>query len=235
MAEKKVSRKELLKEPDEFLTASSRAVQFVRENPRTAAIGCAILVAVVVASVAVYSYLRYRQSTSHELFERAYRNYRTVVLAQNQPSDKQLDVLFKQFDAIQSAYPSELAGERALLYSGHVLYMKKDYKGALDRYTRMKSTELVAEGLGGLVMYNIAMTRLALNEYEAAKNLFDQLSKDKDSPYRRDASASIGAIYEAMGKKKEAAQAYRQYLKMFPKAPDAPYVRARMAALAAPE
>jgi predicted negative regulator of RcsB-dependent stress response len=235
VAEKKVSRKELLKEPDEFLTASNKVVQFVRKNPRTAAIGCAILFAALLAGVAVYSYRRQRQWTSHELFEKAYRNYRTVVLAKNPASDKQVDELFKQFNAIVSAYPSELAGERALLYSGHVLYMKKNYKGALDRYTRMKSTQLVAEGLGGLVMYNIAMTRLALNEYEAAKNLFDQLSKDKDSPYRRDASASIGAIYEAMGKKKEAAQAYRQYLKMFPKAPDAPYVRARMAALAAPE
>jgi predicted negative regulator of RcsB-dependent stress response len=235
VAEKKVSRKELLKEPDEFLTASNKVVQFVRKNPRTAVIGCVILFAALLAGVAVYSYRRQRQWTSHELFEKAYRNYRTVVLAKNPASGKQLDELFKQFNAIASAYPSELAGERALLYSGHVLYMKKDYKGALDRYTRMKSTQLVTEGLGGLVMYNIAMTRLALNEYEAAKNLFDQLSKDKDSPYRRDASASIGTIYEAMGKKKEAAQAYRQYLKMFPKAPDAPYVRARMAALAARE
>jgi predicted negative regulator of RcsB-dependent stress response len=235
VAEKKISRKELLKEPDEFLTASSQAVEFARKNPRTVVIGCVVVVAVLVAGVAFYSHRQYRRTTSHELFMNAYRNYKTVVLSRNQASEKQLDELLREFNAILSEFPSEPAGERALLYTGHVLYMKKDYKGALDRYMRMKSTDLVENGLGGLVMYNVAMTRLALKEYEAAKNLFDQLSKDEDSPYRRDAGASIGAIYEAMGKKKEAAQAYRQYLKMFPKAPDAPYIRARMTALAASE
>jgi outer membrane protein assembly factor BamD (BamD/ComL family) len=119
----------------------------------------------------------------------------------------------------------------ALLYSGHVLYQKKDFKGAIERYERMKGTNIVKNGLGSLVMYHMAMTRLAMNEYEAAKLLFDQLAKETSSPYRREACASIAAIYEAQGKKKEAVQAYRQYLKMFPKAPDAPYVRARMATL----
>ena len=119
----------------------------------------------------------------------------------------------------------------ALLYSAHVLYKMKDYKGALDRYSRMKATSLVENGLAGLVMYHLAMTRLAMTDYEAAKSLFDRLSKDPESPYRREACASIGAIYEAQDKKKEAVQAYRQYLKMFPQAPDAAYIRARMAAL----
>jgi len=38
-----------------------------------------------------------------------------------------------------------------------------------------------------------------------------------------------------MGKNKEAVQAYRQYLKMFPQAPDAPFVRTRIADLSTPE
>ena len=109
--------------------------------------------------------------------------------------------------------------------------MKKDYRGALDRYTRMKTTGLVEKGLGSLVLYHIAMTRQALKEYEGALSLFDQLSKDTNSPYRREAVASIAGIYEAMGKTKEAAQTYRQYLKMFPEAPDAPYIKARIADL----
>jgi regulator of sirC expression with transglutaminase-like and TPR domain len=44
----------------------------------------------------------------------------------------------------------------------------------------------------------------------------------------------MAGIYEAMGKTKEAAQTYRQYLKMFPEAPDAPYIKARIADLSSP-
>jgi regulator of sirC expression with transglutaminase-like and TPR domain len=35
-----------------------------------------------------------------------------------------------------------------------------------------------------------------------------------------------------MGKNKEAVQAYRQYLKMFPEAPDAAYVKGRISEIA---
>ena len=35
MAKKRVSRKQLLKEPDEFLTFSAQALQFARENQKS--------------------------------------------------------------------------------------------------------------------------------------------------------------------------------------------------------
>ena len=105
------------------------------------------------------------------------------------------------------------------MYSAHVLYAKKDFKGALERYQKMKSTRLVEKGLGSMVLYHMAMTSLALNDFDKAVLFFDQLSKDTKSPYQRQALSSIADIYEAMGKNKEAVQAYRQYLKMFPQAP----------------
>ena len=72
---------------------------------------------------------------------------------------------------------------------------------------------------------------MALDDYEQAVLIFDQLSKDTNSPYRREAYASIARIYELMNKNKEAVQAYRQYLKIFPEAPDAAFVKSRIADL----
>jgi tetratricopeptide (TPR) repeat protein len=184
--------------------------------------------------VVLYTYQEQRKDRGHELFERAYRNYQRVVLSQKPSTKKQLEQLFKEFNGIAKEYGSLLPGEMALLYSGHVLYKMKDYKGALERYNKVKSTKLARSGLGSMLMYHVAMTYLALKDYDQAKLLFEQLCKNTDSPYLREAYASIAAIYEATNKKKEAVQAYRQYLKMFPKAPDAAYVRARIADLTSP-
>ena len=74
---------------------------------------------------------------------------------------------------------------------------------------------------------------MALKDYEKAINLFEQLTRDINSPYRREAYSSIARIYEMMDKKKEAAQAYKQYLKVFPEAPDADFVKAKIAQLSA--
>jgi predicted negative regulator of RcsB-dependent stress response len=231
LVEKKISRRDLLQEPDEFITASGALVKFARERPRVIALGCALIFAAAIAATGLYTYWNHRISASNEKFMLAQANYKQAAFALSAPSSRTLDELFAEFDAIARDYSSLVAGERALLYSAHVLFMKKDYQGALERYTQMKSTSIVKKGLGDLVMYHIAMTRLAMKEYEAAKEIFARLSADAESPYRREACMSIAAIYEANDKKKEAVQEYNQYLKAFPMAPDASYVQSRIADL----
>jgi outer membrane protein assembly factor BamD (BamD/ComL family) len=233
VVEKKITRKELLKEPDEFLTTTGQVIRYVRENPRVVTIGVVLAVLAMVAAFGVYSYMQQRDVRSHELFEAAQREFEIAMRSQTPVAPENLDKLLARFEEIAKDYPSLPAGEMAVLYSGHLLYKKGAYQGALDQYAKMQSSGLVKGGLGPLVLYHVGMTRLALKDYDQALTLFDQLSKDINSPYRREAHASIARIYEMMGKNKEAVQAYRQYLKMFPEAPDADFIRTRIADLSA--
>lgn len=231
MAEKK-TRKELLKEPDEFISFSSRVIRHARENPKNYAAGAIVAVLVVLGVLAWFAYRSHQEAASHEAFEKAYQAYEEIA-QQESVNPEKLDGVLAQLDQVTKDYGSLPAGEMALLYSGHVLYKKNDYKGALERYSRMQKTNLVKGGLGPLVLYHTAMTRMALKEYDQALVLFDELSKDNNSPYRREAYSSVAKLYELMGKNKEAVQAYRQYLKMFPEAPDAPFVKTRIMDLSA--
>ncbi len=233
MAAKKITRKELLKEPDEFISTSAQIIQYTRQNPKKVLILGLVVAVGLLAAAGFYAYHRQAKLASHELFERAFMEYQMLDVSGQAPTDEQLDKILAQFETIVKEYPSFPAGEMALLYSGHVLYKKNDFRAALDRYTRMQTTNLVKEGMGPLVLYHTAMTLFVLKDYEQATVLFDQLSKDTNSPYRREAHASIARIYESSGKKKEAVQAYRQYLKMFPEAPDAAFVKFRIAELSA--
>ncbi|MEW6347925.1 MAG: tetratricopeptide repeat protein [Thermodesulfobacteriota bacterium] len=235
MAEKKISRKELLKEPDEFLTWSAKTVQYVEQNPRKAYTAVAVVVAIFALAMAYYSYGQYQIRAGHEALEKVYAQYRQASESTEDVAPDTWDKILADFDAVIQKYGSSPASEVALLYSGHVLYKKDDLKGALQRYEKMQSTSLAEKGLGSLVIYHIAMTRMAMAEYEQAVQLFDSLAKNTGSPYRREAYASIAKIYLTTGKNKEALQAYKQYLKMFPQAPDAAFVRVRIAGLAGEE
>lgn len=233
MAAKKVTRKELLKEPDEFITTSAHIIGYTRQNPKKVLMIIVIVIFVILAAGGFYAYQRQAKLASHDLFEKALMDYQMLEMSRKAPTDTQLDKLLAQFETIAKEYPSFPAGEMALLYGGHMLYKKGDFPAALDRYTKMQTTNLVKEGLGPLILYHTAMTRFALKDYDQAILIFDQLSKDTNSPYRREAHAAIARIYEASGKNKEAVQAYRQYLKMFPEAPDAAFVKSRIAELSA--
>jgi TolA-binding protein len=233
LAEKRLSRKELLKEPDEFLTTTGTVVRYAREHPRHLALAAAAVFAVFVVVAGYYYYQQQMNLASHNLFQGAYREYEAAVNDKDAPTPEKLDALLQVFQSIASQYPSKPAGEEALLYSGHVLFKKMDYKGALETYTKMQNTSLVKKGLGPMIMYHIADTHLALKDYDPAILIFEQLSRDTNSPYRREASVSIARIYEMMDKGKEALQAYRQYLKTFPEAPDAAVIKARIAQISA--
>lgn len=231
MAEKKLTRKELLKEPDEFLTITARVILYCRENPRKAALSVAIVVAGALVAAGIMALRHRNMAESHELFFHASKEYENLMQAATPPTAEQLEKLFVRFDTIAKDFPAYPSGEMALLYSGHVLYGKKDFKGALERYEKLRSSRLAKEGLEQLVLYNIAETLVALKDYDQATTLFKRLSQDTNSPYRREAYASIARIYELTDKTKEAVQAYRQYLKIFPEAPDAAFVKTRIANL----
>jgi outer membrane protein assembly factor BamD (BamD/ComL family) len=233
VVEKRISRKELVKEPDEFISTTGVVITYVREHPNRATAAVAVFLALAVAVAGYFWYQNRQVMTSHMLFEKAVQAYEITVHSGESPDAEKLDRLFSVFDQMANDFPTTPYGEEALLYTGHILYLKKDYQGALDRYSRMRSSNLVKKGLGPMVLYHIANTRLAMKDYDQAVALFSELTKDTNSPYKREAYASVARIYELMNKNKEALQAFRQYLKLFPEAPDAQYVRARIAELSA--
>lgn len=233
MADKKPKRKELLKEPDEFITWSAIAVEFARSNYRSMVIGISIFVFVGLLLLGYSAYRSHRQTSSHEVLESALREYGNVSSLMDDKTTAQQDQVFDSLDKISKDYGDLPTGEIALLYSAHILYNKGDFKGALERYNRFQSSGLAVQSLGPLALYNIAQSYMALKDFEKAMNIFEQLSKDVNSPYRREAYSSIARIYEMMDKKKEAAQAYKQYLKVFPEAPDADFVKAKISQLLA--
>jgi len=196
VAAKKITRKELLKEPDEFITTSAQIIQYTRQNPKKVLIISVLVVIGLLAAGGFYAYQRQGKLASHELFERALMEYQMLDLSGQAPNDEQLDKILAQFETITRDYPSFPAGDMALLYRGDFLYRKNDFRAALDRYTRMQTTNLVKEGMGPLVLYHTAMTLFALKDYEQATIIFDQLSKDTNSPYCREAHAAIARIYE---------------------------------------
>jgi predicted negative regulator of RcsB-dependent stress response len=231
VAEKKPKRKELLKEPDEFITWSAIAIEFARSNYRSVVIGIAILALVGLLTLGYFAYRSHRQDTSHEMLELALRNYSNTSNLTDEKTVVDQDRVLDSLNKISQDYGDLPTGEIALLYSAHILYNKGDFKEALERYNRFQSSGLAGKALGPLALYNIAQSYMALKDFEKAMNSFEQLSKDVNSPYRREAYSSIARIYEMMDKKKEAAQAYKQYLKVFPESPDADFVKTKISQL----
>ncbi len=85
MAEKKISRKELLKEPDEFLTTTAKVIKYTRENPRQVTSGVIIAVVCLAGALGFLGLRKHQEAMSLQLFDQAFRQYHELSIFAGAP------------------------------------------------------------------------------------------------------------------------------------------------------
>ena len=113
MVKQKVTRKELLKSPDEFLTLSSKAVAFVREHSRPFTYAGMAVIACLVVAFGVYTYLNYVDRKGQDAYNKAYStlNENMVGVKADQEALRTSEGLFKKvMDDYALSDVSRLAG-----------------------------------------------------------------------------------------------------------------------------
>jgi len=133
MTQKKhVSRKKLLKEPDEFITFTGKIIRFMRTHQKMIGWGaCGFLLIILTFSAVRYSINRAEKA--------AFRSLATAVAAyekavQNQGAAAALDKTAGRFDALIDKYARRTAGKIGrVIYAGYCLDAGKTDR-ALELY-----------------------------------------------------------------------------------------------------
>ena len=133
MAKKKLSRKELLKNTDEFLTLSEKVAIYVKEHMgqvRWVGIGLAVI---AVAYISIWGYIKHTNQRGQAAYNVAYD-----ALAQNFQSENADKENIKKseglFEAVISDYGMSKAADLALAQVGHAKFTNKQYDAAIDYY-----------------------------------------------------------------------------------------------------
>ena len=75
MPTKKISRKKLLKEPDEFISTTARLLQFLREHRRKVTLYGVVAIALVAAGLGGHAYFRWQQGKALVIQQQAFKLY----------------------------------------------------------------------------------------------------------------------------------------------------------------
>jgi tetratricopeptide (TPR) repeat protein len=136
MAKKKISRKKLLKEPDEFISTTGQVIQFLKEH-RQQVMRSAMLFALVVAlGAGVYVYLRWRAAASLEFQDKGFQHYQEA-LGQSDNAEAAQKSYRSAIERFQKAISTYGWGEKAQisrLFIGHCYYALKEYEQAEKAY-----------------------------------------------------------------------------------------------------
>jgi tetratricopeptide (TPR) repeat protein len=229
MAKKKrVTRKELLKEPDEFLTLSAKVIRFAADNQKQIAYATIGIVAVVLVFF-LYQYVSARsERKAFALFQEGFAHHVNLASTPSADSDA---VAREKFTEVIEKYGSTSAARLALPMKGDLDYRQGAYDEAIALYEKALEAFSKDQGFRGLMWNNLGYAYEGKKDYRSAVQWFQRLAESEGELMKADAYFNLGRMYEALNEKEKALEAYDKVAKGYPESVHAQPAREKVAHL----
>jgi tetratricopeptide (TPR) repeat protein len=213
MPKERVDRKRLLKEPDEFITTSARAYDYLKRNSKWVT-GLLILVCVVGAAVWGWrAHQGARERQAQLLYSEAYKIYASSLEQTDEAASRDLlNKAMERFQTLIQQFGGTRAGWMGRVHRGHAGFALKRYDEALHDY-EAALREIPAGGsleMKALVLQGLGHTWMAKGDLERAISFFRQLKAEGGPAFERTAQWDMARCYELQGTAKEALQIYEE-------------------------
>lgn len=215
MAKKKrVTRKQLLKEPDEFLTFSAKALRFVADNQKPV-FGVIIGVVVVALAFAGFRYFsNLSERRAYELFEQGRLYYSAEISGGKTATDQEKAA--EQFEKVIREYRSTDAARFSLLVYADMSYNRGDYQKAIELYQEALEAFSGEGYIQKLILGGLAYAYEAEKDYKSAAEYFQRITETQDEFMKADAFYNLGRIMETLNHQEKALEAYNKVLQAYP-------------------
>jgi outer membrane protein assembly factor BamD (BamD/ComL family) len=224
MARKKITRKQLLKEPDEFLTLSGKAFNYARIHIKQLQYLGIALGAFVLLFIGGYTYYKYINKKGQETYNRAYEVFKNGFKPDMNLADlKNSADLFKK---VVEKYHLSKAARLALPEEAYVKFLNKDYDGAISLYREF------LDKVSGNYRYE-ALARLALaacyeqkGELQTAIVTLKPIPAEKGNPFGEPALFHIARLYRLNHQVNEEKKAVKEFMETYKNSPFLPMIKA---------
>jgi tetratricopeptide (TPR) repeat protein len=215
MAKKKrVTRKQLLREPDEFLTFSAKMIQFATENQKQISYALIGLLVVVLAFAAIRYFSNLSDRRAYAVFEEGLVHYLSQA-----PGDKSSHfqgVAKEKFAQVLAEYSSTSAARLSLPLYADISYTEGSYDKAIELYQKALKAFSEEDSLRTLIWNGLAYAYEGKQEYSGAAECFRKITEFKGEFVKSDAYFNLGRMYEALGNREKALEAYDKVVKDYP-------------------
>ncbi|SHJ33969.1 Putative negative regulator of RcsB-dependent stress response [Desulfatibacillum alkenivorans DSM 16219] len=228
---KRISRKELLNEPDEFITMTGKVVNWCRDHEKelyTAGVIVALLV-VIISGWTVFS--ARTESKASTMFSAAQAKYAGIMTTSSDAKQAAVAVN-EDFKNVAQEYSGTDAGKLATLMVGQTAYDAGDYDEAIEWWN--KSLKALSgdpiESSRALLGLGYAYEQKA--DYDKALEMYNKVLAVKMGLGKEEAALAVARIYEVKGDAGKSVQAYEKFAADYPGSAYAQMVKEKLAASA---
>ncbi|MBW2095658.1 MAG: tetratricopeptide repeat protein [Deltaproteobacteria bacterium] len=224
MAKKKITRKQLLKEPDEFLTLSGKAFNYARTHVKQLEYLGIALGALVLLFLGGYTYYRYINKKGQETYNKAYEVFKNDFKPEmNLANLKKSAALFKK---VADRYSLSKAARLALPEQAYIKFLNKDYDGAISLYRRFLDKVSGNERYEALARLALAACYEQKGELQTAIVTLKPILTEKGNPFGEPALFHMARLYRLNHQPTEGKKAAKEFMKTYKNSPFLPVIKA---------
>jgi predicted negative regulator of RcsB-dependent stress response len=221
---KKTSRKELLKGTDEFLTFSSKAINFMTTHLRELKVAGIVIAILVVVYLGVTTYLRYVNKNGQNAYNTAYRT-----LTKEMKPDANKDNLIKSeelFTKVTDDYGLSKVAQLAVPQIAYLKFLDKKYDEAIGLYR--KFLDKVSGNTEYELMANLAIAACfeAKGDLKTAVETLIPVIETPDNSFREPAMLSLARLYRLDNKPEKAKEILNEFVEQHADSPLIPFAKA---------
>jgi tetratricopeptide (TPR) repeat protein len=218
MAKKRVTRKQLLKGPDEFLTFTEKAALFIREHDREFKYIVWAAAAILLIYLGVNTGMGYINKKGQSAYNMAYK----LMVAQNtdlSPESEELKQAAELFQKVLDDYDLSKASRLALPELAYIKMAEKKYDEAIPLYQEFLDKAPKNSPYQSLAQIAIAACHESTGEFEQAIEILNQVTAQADNLFKEQALFSLARIYSLAGQKDKAKESLEEFVEKYQNSP----------------
>lgn len=205
---KKVTRKELLNEPDEFITFSGKLMRFIAEYKLHVSIGLGTLFAVII----IVSGIRYFSLKSdNEAFSVMRENMSKYeeLMKDNDPK-KAYQGVKESFENFLNQYSGRTGVKLGRAMFANICYDAGEIAKAIELYEKALADFGNDPVLKVMILNSLAYSYEANKDYDNALKKFEAIASEPDAPMKGEALFNVARLYARKGDNAKSTEAYKK-------------------------
>ncbi|MBW1614027.1 MAG: tetratricopeptide repeat protein [Deltaproteobacteria bacterium] len=226
MAKKRVTRKELLKKDDEFISLSTRFFQYVSAHGKQIkylTVGIMIIIGIVIGISLYFKHLNKKALAAYNL---AYNN-----LVSESSSDTSADTIKKSIEELDSLIKKYGWTKMATLAIPQLAYLKfgqGQYDEAISLYQTYLKKDKSASVYHLMTHFGLAAAYEAKGEHQSAIRHLQKIINDENNFLKEEAMFSLGRLYALSGQQEMSKETFKDFINQFKESPLVPLAKANL-------
>lgn len=213
MAKKKVTRKELLNEPDEFITFSAKLLKIIATY-KVQLLYAVVLIILIGVAYSAASYFSFRsEAKAFAMLQKTMDTY-NIALRKNGP-EKAYDDTKEEFLKIIDKYSGNRGGRIARIELANIANNAGDTDSAINLYNKALEDFSDIQTVKNIILCNLGYAFEEKKDLKSAVKHFEMIVSESDSFLKDEALFNLGRIYAAMGNDKSSKDAYKKIVSDF--------------------